>query len=172
MPKKKRKKYSFLAEQKRIENQERENFFDGLEKDRDLALTFLDNYTSKFPRLYQHFQEQLEGSVPGCIYMFLDKQKTTQQGTRLRINFFAKGFFESMLDNFPQHPGIQNVLALISAWEQDRQLVPIAVSIGYCIEATTFPVPSEQEIIDSPPLPPTSSSAESLEDQGSPLSDS
>ena len=163
MAKKKRKKYSFLTEQKRIENKELANFFHALKQDRDLALSFLDDYAPKFPQLYRRFQAQLEASVSGCIYIQLEPQKASPNEISVHIYFAPKSFLEEMLNDYDQVSEIQNLLDYVSAWEQDRQQVPLGIDVGYWLEATTFPVPSPQEIIDSPPLPPTSSPSESSE---------
>ncbi len=161
MTKKKRKKYSFLAEQKRIEEKEFQNLIHAFKEDKKLAHDFLNNYTPNLPRLYQQFQAQLEAPVTGCIYLLLDKKKATDKGIPLESYFVSKTFFEQMPQTSSEHPGIENLLDYIGAWEKDRKLVPLAVNIGYWLEATTFPVPSEQALIDSQPLPPTSSSGES-----------
>ncbi len=157
MPKKKRQKYSFLAEQKRIENQEREHLLDPFKEDRDLANAFLNDYTSKFPQLYQSFQEQLEASIPGCIYIRIDKKKTNQQGMPLHVYFAPKSFLEESLKNSHPHPARENLLNSIEVWQQEHQHVPLAIHVGSWLEATTFPVLASQKIIDCLPLTLTSS---------------
>ncbi len=167
MPKKKRKKYSFLAEQKRIKNKKLTRLFQALEEDRDLANAFLDEYTPKFPQLYRQFQTQLEARVPGCIYILLDKQKATEKGIPVHIDFVSKTSLEEMFENYRQHPGVENVLDYISAWSEERQLVPVAINIGYWIQGTSFPVPTSLEIIDSEPVPLTFESGESAKNPNS-----
>ena len=147
MPKKKRKKYNFFDELIRIEKKKRDNLIRTLKEDQDLADAFLDDYAPKFPQLYRLFQAQLEGSVPGCIYIRLDKQKATQEEMPLDVYFASKSSLEEMLAKFQQHPGIKNILDNVSAWEKDRQQVPLGVHVGYSIKGTTFPVPVSEEII-------------------------
>ena len=171
MPKKKRKKYSFLAEQKRIENQEIEHLRHVFEEEQKLANVFLDEYAPKFPQLYQSFQEQLEASIPGCIFILIDKQKASEKGMPLQYRFVPKTLFEEMLEKFSQHPEVEKLLDYIDAWQEHQQEVPLGVQIGAWIKATTFPVPVSAEIIDSEPVAPTSSSEELPEEPNSPSSD-
>ena len=172
MPKKKSKKYNFLTEQKRLQDKKIKNLIDALEKEQKLADVFLEIYAPQFPELYREFQEQLEASVPGCIYIALDKEKATREGMPLNVLFAPKSVFEEILDNFPQEREVKKILDYISAWEQDREQVPLAVRIGYFLKGTTFPVPVSEEIIDSQPVALTSSSEESPEESHSPSSDS
>ena len=149
-----------------------QNLLDVLEQDQNLGHAFLDDYTPKFPQLYQFFQPQLEASVPGCIYIDLDKKKATREGMPINVLFAPKSLFEEISDNFPQEREVKEILDCISAWEQDRQQVPLVVRIGYFFKSTTFPVPVSEQIIDSQLVAPTSSSEESPEEPNSPSSDS
>ena len=171
MPKKKRKKHNFFDELIRIEKKKGDNLLRTLKEAQDLADAFLETYAPQFPEFYREFQEELEASVAGCIYIVLDKEKATKEGMPMNVYFAPKAVFEEVLDNFPQEPEVKKILDYLSAWEQDRQQVPLVIRIGYFIKSTTFPVPVSEEIIDSQPVAPTSSSEESLEEPNSPSSD-